>query len=362
MPIITLQRQMREIGRIRTGQTVVTNGKRRPAKLERFRLTSRSREVIEAAAAVYGGKPQAWNDQWEVFTEADTMDIVLRPGQPIDQWYELWSGGGCVRRCNGEVDILSDAPCGSAPSTIDTGNGKRTIPACPRDPADRRDVAAAGMACKPTTRLSVILPAIPDLGSWRLESHGYYAAVELAGTVSVLAQADRLLPARLRLEQRETKRIGRPVNRYAVPVLELMGVRIVDLIEIGDGTRPAIPERVDRRERTARPPLPPGPEPSRARLTPGTTSAPEAPRQPSGADQGAGSAPPVPDAPAVVASPEPSPPGDGEADAVIEGTAVVLDAAPTQCPQTSPYEGNGRCGLAVGHRGYHKNRDKESWE
>src|SRR3990167_8671453 len=206
VPIVTLQRQMREIGRIRTGETVVTNGKRRPAKLATFRLTSRSEDVIRAAAAVYGGVARPWGDQWEVITDTDRLDIVLRPGQPIDQWDELWAGGGCVRRGNGEGDILADAPCGSAPSVIDGPNGsKRTIPACPQDASERRDVAAAGMACKPTTRLSVILPSIPDLGAWRLESHGYYAAVELAGTVDVLAEAERLLPAGLRLDQRGGK-------------------------------------------------------------------------------------------------------------------------------------------------------------
>src|SRR4051794_29621754 len=61
VPIIDLQRRLREIGRIRIGQQVpITNpkpgskAKTRPVKLETFRLTSRDQRVIDAAAALYG--------------------------------------------------------------------------------------------------------------------------------------------------------------------------------------------------------------------------------------------------------------------------------------------------------------------
>jgi hypothetical protein len=62
---------------------------------------------------------------------------------------------------------------------------------------------------------------------WRLDTQGYYAAVELNGIVDLCAaQAARgvMLPARLRLEQRSVKR---PVKgkvttlRFAVPILDL---------------------------------------------------------------------------------------------------------------------------------------------
>lgn len=300
MPLIDIQRRMRELGRIRTGvQTPSGNGRRRPAKLEHFRLTSPSRDLIEAAAALYGGEARPWEGQWEVVTEADAMDVVIPPGQSISQWYEMWSGGGCQRRCDGRTNVLTDTPC-----------------ACPADPAERREAAAAGAACKPTTRLNVILPDIPDLGVWRLESHGYYAAAELSGTVDVLESAGRLLPARLRLEQREVKRPGKPPNRFAVPILELPTVRVNELME-GPAVRHAIPARVDRRERVPRPALPPGPDPRHA---------PQA-------------APPAPEVDEVEA----------------EAVEVV------QCPSTSPYEGAAQCAREQGHPGNHRNHDKESW-
>lgn len=219
MSILTLQRRLRELGRIRTGVRVASgNGRSRPAKLETFRLTSASRELLDAAAEIYGGEVRAWpeGDGWELITAVDALDIVIPPGESMTQYYELWSGGGCQRRCDGVTELLTMEPC-----------------LCPSDQDERRTLAADGRACKPTTRLNVILPLVPDMGVWRLESHGYYAAVELAGTAEFLARATaegRLIPARLRLDQREAKRPNQPVMRYAVPVIELPQTRIAEFM------------------------------------------------------------------------------------------------------------------------------------
>lgn len=230
MPILTLQRQLREIGRIRTGiqQEYVKDGKtkHRPAKLETFRITSPVKELVDAAAEAYGGEARAWDGQWEVITEAKTLDIVIPPGQPVSQWMETWSGGGCLRRCDGVTEVLTMSPC-----------------MCPADPAERLALANANppAACKATTRLNVMLPALPDLGVFRLESHGYYAAVELAGAADILVMATaagRLIPARLRLEQREKKVPGKPTNRYSVPVIEFVETRIADLQQLIAGEAP----------------------------------------------------------------------------------------------------------------------------
>lgn len=248
MPILTLQRQLRELGRIRTGNQVAFTDQKgktrsRPAKLETFRLTSESRELIEAAATAYGGTVVPWNNggsaEWEVITASAVLDIVVPPGQPVSQWYELWSGGGCQRRCDGITNVLTMQPC-----------------SCPADVEQRLELAKNGEACKATTRLNVMLPALPDLGVWRLESHGFYAAVELAGAAEILAMATArgsLIPARLRLEQREKKVPGKPTNRYAVPVIEFVETRMGDLQLLASGSgSPAL----GAGERPARPALP----------------------------------------------------------------------------------------------------------
>lgn len=235
MPIVTLQAQFRELGRIRTGQQVENKGRRgsHPEKLENFRLTSSSREYLDHAAEVYGGTVEPWEQEWQLVTTSDALDIVLPQGPAtLTQWNELWSAGGCQRRCNGVQEMLSGSAC-----------------LCPPDPADRIAAAAEGEACKPTTRLSVILPQLPDVGVWVLVTHSYYAAVELQGTANLLlaaAGAGRMVPARLRIDQRSVKRPNQPRKDFIVPVIEIRET-MAELVggqlpEIGPAARLALPE------------------------------------------------------------------------------------------------------------------------
>lgn len=201
MPILTLQQRIRELGRIRIGQKVATaSGGTRPAKLNRFRLTSPSRELLEKVAALYGGTVTPWSPddkaagQFEVVTEATRMPILV-PNQPVSQYFELWSGGGCQRRCDGVTELLKDRPC-----------------ICGPDPETRQ--------CKPTTRLNVVLADIAGVGVWRLESHGYYAALELPGVAELLAKAGGYVEAHLGLEERTAKRDGKTL-RWMVPTIDV---------------------------------------------------------------------------------------------------------------------------------------------
>ena len=224
MRILDLQRRLREVGRIRIGEQVATSGGRsRPAKLEVFRLTSRDRAVIAAAAERFGGTAETWDDapdgqQWQVKTTTAEMAVVVPPGDmAFSQAYEQWTAGGCRVRCDGRWDHLNDK-------------------ACHCDPTDR--------ACNIHTRLSVMLPDLPGLGVWRLDTSGYYAAVELGGVVDLAAgyaERGQMLPARLRLEQRSVKRVkpdGKTeTRRFAVPVLDL---DVHPLTLAGGGTPVAI--------------------------------------------------------------------------------------------------------------------------
>jgi hypothetical protein len=144
VPILDLQQAWTELGRIRTGVQVefTKNGqtKSRPEKLDTFRLTSRHRPLIEAAVEAYGSAEiRPWGDQWEVITPAKAFDILVPPGQTLTQWNELWSGGGCLRRCDGVTNQIDQSPC-----------------ACPSDPAaaarrparTRRPPATRRPACR----------------------------------------------------------------------------------------------------------------------------------------------------------------------------------------------------------------------
>ncbi|MGA5467151.1 hypothetical protein [Mycobacterium sp. NPDC050041] len=202
--IIELQRRLAEIGRIRIGQQVASgNGRgKRPAKLSTFRLTSADRNRIHQAALLYGGTPSEWEapagNQWEIVTETDALNVIVPPSDmAFSQHYELWSGGGCQRRCDGVNESINQGQC-----------------IC--DPEKRE--------CSIHTRLSVMLRDLPGLGVWRIDTSGYYAAVELQGAVEVVQMAagrGQMLPARLRLEQRMIKRANQGTKRFAVPVLDI---------------------------------------------------------------------------------------------------------------------------------------------
>lgn len=223
-PLVGLQRRFMELGRIRLGDR---GPKGAPRKLTHFRLTSASRALLEAAASVYGGKVREWQDApdegvFELYTEASELDIILppvfsdrdgSPTLPYSQSYEMWSGGGCVRRCDGETEVLSGKPCAC-------GEARGTDPKT---------------TCQITTRLNVMLPKLPGLGVWRLESRGWNAASLLPGTLDLLllaASQQRFIPAVLRLEQRTSKKGGQ-TRKFVVPVVDLPEFRIGEVLERG---------------------------------------------------------------------------------------------------------------------------------
>ncbi|TXH46306.1 MAG: hypothetical protein E6Q97_29785, partial [Desulfurellales bacterium] len=197
MPIITLQQRIREVGRIRLGDK---GPKGEPRKLTTFRLTSFDKRAIEAAAELYGGKclPCTSRDlegQFEVITSASEMPIMASALDP-SQYMEMWSGGGCQRRCDGQTELLSGKPC-----------------MC--DPED--------VSCKVTTRLPVILPDLPGLGVWRLETHGWNAATELVQSFELLRSLSgrrEMAEGLLAIEERKSKKDGK-TNRFMVPVIRI---------------------------------------------------------------------------------------------------------------------------------------------
>ncbi len=191
-----------EVGRIRLGEKKGEKGY--PAKLEAFRFTSRDRALMEIVAERFGGKVREWlsdeGPQWQVYSDAKSLEVIVPKAElAFSQWFENWDGAVCRRRCDGHREII----------------GER---ACVCDPDNR--------ACLPTTRLNVMLPDIPGMGVWRVESHGFNAAAEILGTIELAAASGAtLLPATLMLAQRSKRRIDPKnsakvvTNRFVVPVL-----------------------------------------------------------------------------------------------------------------------------------------------
>ena len=227
-------------------------------------------------------------------------------------------------------------PCG----TVLTGRRARRQT---RDPALSRDRPSGAtwqrrVRCKPTTRLRD--PARP--AGYRIvahESHGYYAATELVGTVDVLQSITGCCPPGCASISARSRR-GRPVNKFAVPC---SSAGHAHCRSDRDGWRAAaIPGRTDRRERVPRPALPPGPEPTSEPFVPRETRrALPPPHQPvSGpAPEGGGDSAPLP--PSTPDEP-PLPP---------EATAFCTAFSSTL----------GRC-VREAHEGTnHRNRQGETW-
>lgn len=220
MPIspIVLQRRLTEVGRIRIGQLVPTrSGKTRPDKLDRLRYTSSDKGLLDQIAALYGGEVKAWTPQgggakaWEVITDHDSVPVIVPP-QSVTQWMEHWSGGGAQRRCDGTVNLITDAPCECA--------------------------ATENMICKPTTRLSLMLRDVESIGVWRLESKGWTAAAELPGMADLLARAGGYVKARLYLKAvRQVS--GGETRDFMVPALAVDGVTPAQLLQ-GNGDLSAL--------------------------------------------------------------------------------------------------------------------------
>lgn len=201
MPILDLQKRARELGRIRLGQKAANGA---PQKLDRFRVTSQSKPLLEKISGLYGGEVKAWTpdggaQQWEVVTNAKRLPIMVPP-QPISQWHEAWRASGIAHRCDGRTNVLTDEPCD------------------PEDPLHQEALT------KPTTRLNVVLRDVEGVGVFRTESHGWNAAIELPNAAEFLAQAGGYVNGWLSLEERVSKTIvnDKPVTRkFMVPIIEI---------------------------------------------------------------------------------------------------------------------------------------------
>ncbi|MFJ9890846.1 hypothetical protein ACIQRW_34045 [Streptomyces sp. NPDC091287] len=206
MPIIDLQMRMRQLGEIRIGHVVATGKTRRdgkpgtrPAKLNHFRFTSPSREILASVAELYGGEVKPWTPanggpaEFEVYSTTNRLPVLIPPRDAVSQWYELYAGSKCQRRCDGVTEHKRDRPC-----------------LC--DPENRE--------CKITTRVNVMLRDVPALGQWLLVSKGYYAGTELPPAAELLAKAGGYVAGWLGMEEKLVQRDEGPA-RFMVPTLDV---------------------------------------------------------------------------------------------------------------------------------------------
>lgn len=214
MPMYDVSPRLPTAFRLRLGAVERTAKGSRPTHLRgAIRVTSPWQQVVDRIASAYGGsEPEPWQspDGLQVQTVLPPQPLVvgIMPGQSLSQWWERWNAGGCARRCDGVTETLSGNPC-----------------QCPPMPARMR----ASDACRPTTRLSILLPRLLEgdthlLAVGRLDSHGIIAAEGLQASLALAQQAlDGGMVARATLVVRVR---GTGATQYVWPELVLSGVQL----------------------------------------------------------------------------------------------------------------------------------------
>lgn len=208
-PITDVGQRVPEAGRVRLGEKT---GKAMRS-LTHLRFTSPRQDLIMQIAKLYGGTCKPWHDdrasppdQFEVIVTADAVPVWIMPGG-LDRSYELWSGGGCQRRCDGVTCTM--------PQTV--GDDYELVE-CPC-------VCIAGnrAECKMTTRLQVILPEVGFAGVWRLDTKSWNAAQELPAVFDMIEQLTAkgtLVQAELGIDQR-SKVVAGKTKKFVVPRLSI---------------------------------------------------------------------------------------------------------------------------------------------
>ncbi|MEU7416759.1 recombination directionality factor [Streptomyces antibioticus] len=206
-----IQARAAEHGRLRTGYTQGN----RPMRSATWVITSHSEEHVRTAAALWGGEVEQWAplnstiSQWRVITKASSIEALITPGDPLNQYNEMWSKGGCQRRCDGETETLTRQPC-----------------ICLARFGEDWHQQKKGVVCSTTSRLNVMLPDLSGMGMWRAETHSFYAAQEWGGMVDMVlagTRGDGFVPVTLRIEPRQRVANGE-TKKFPVVVVELRGV------------------------------------------------------------------------------------------------------------------------------------------
>ncbi len=230
MPILDLGVRFSDSYRVRLGDMSgrTKDGKPKPVAFEdRIRITAPGPEVPQAFADVYGTVGDTGVTEWEDDKSPDCFEtylpiralpIWIMPGQVLTQWWELYRGKVCERRCEGTggMETLGNTPCRCSPDI------------------DAR-IADKGQ-CAIMTRLSIMCPGVQSvLGAGSLVTHSVIAASAFQGAMYLAAPwLAKNVPVDAILRTHTHK--GR--TTFTFPVLEIGGP--VDRTpELGAGPRVA---------------------------------------------------------------------------------------------------------------------------
>lgn len=192
VPLSDLSRRIPLVGKLKAG--VYKSG--RPQAIDTWRLTTSSREFAADFADIYGGTVEPMTNKnsphkWEVISEASEISIALLGENGYSVQYELWSGGGCQRRCDG---VTAEVIQTTGPDDVEYA------------PTNCICDAKQELECSLKSRLTMILPDLPFRGGVVYETGSKNFAEESQGMLALLAQmqASGVTRGKLRLEQRRS--------------------------------------------------------------------------------------------------------------------------------------------------------------
>ncbi|MBL8048114.1 MAG: hypothetical protein JNJ45_05480 [Chthonomonas sp.] len=224
-----LQRQQRmvEVGRIRIGEKTAAGY---PTSRSTFRFTSRHKDILQLVQEQYGGELRPWSEkpgEWELLSDAAEVKVLFssKPRgdgdlESLVQNWERWAGGTCTHRCDGRT-----CQFWRQTGTKRGKNGKvvpvheRASGPCQCDHSG----AACKPACKLVSRLMLILPKVPTLGMWRVDTSSMVFDTEiqaLLDTLGALAPGN-VSPLLMSIEFR-VKRTGPDEDNSRFPVIKLV--------------------------------------------------------------------------------------------------------------------------------------------
>lgn len=201
------------VGRLRSGYQV---GKT-PVALEKWRVTSGDPDVLDAVLDLFGDDsgegqtewPTEGEEKFQVFTAANSVDIILDGPDAIRSEMVLWGRSGpAIRKCDGVEQKGDDAgePC-VCPATFDA----------------RKDASRAGKGCTPSITAYFRLADAPDLGRFKFTSGSWSLARDIGQVEDKLATIEGQARATLTLEvvkMKNGKQFTKPIFKIHGPVAQ----------------------------------------------------------------------------------------------------------------------------------------------
>lgn len=192
------------VGKFRSGYQI----NKRPASLSAWRVTTGDPDVADYVSSQFDGdQPQEWDatgeDNLEVFTKAESVDIILAGTSAIEARMLIWSRGAKrIVNCEGDAVDTDGKPYEC------TLGGFR----------NRKEHEEAGHVCEPRISITFRLADNPDLGLFRFETGAWSLASVIARAIGDLSKIDGDAKATLALEL-----VDLGDRKFTKPVLSVKG-------------------------------------------------------------------------------------------------------------------------------------------